>query len=86
MSSPRARELFGLLPVSLLVTAGFTAVLLTRTEDVSNVTVTYGAVFLGLVGEAQDQPFFDLMAGLEPLSDEPLGRQFGEGLPTKPAG
>jgi cell division protein FtsW (lipid II flippase) len=46
--SARSRELFGLLPVSLLVTAGFTAVLLTRTEDVSNVTVTYGAIFLAL--------------------------------------
>ncbi|MBA2637278.1 MAG: FtsW/RodA/SpoVE family cell cycle protein [Solirubrobacterales bacterium] len=46
MSSPRARELFGLLPVSLLVTAGFTAVLLTRTEQVSNVTLVYGGFFL----------------------------------------
>ena len=46
MSSARARELFGLLPVSLLVTAGFTAVLLTRTEEVSNVTLIYGGVFL----------------------------------------
>ncbi len=46
MSSPRARELFGLLPVSLLVTAGFTAVLLTRTDEVSNVTLVYGGVFL----------------------------------------
>lgn len=45
--SPRARELFGLIPVSLLVTAGFTAVLITRTEDVNSVTVTYGAIFLG---------------------------------------
>ena len=44
----RSRELFGLLPVSLLVTGGFTAVLLTRSQEVSNVTVTYGAVFLGL--------------------------------------
>jgi cell division protein FtsW (lipid II flippase) len=46
--SARTRELFGLLPVSLLVTAGFTAVLLTRTTDVNTVTVTYGVVFLGL--------------------------------------
>ncbi len=46
MTSPRARELFGLLPVSLLVTAGFTAVLLTRTEQVSNVTLVYGGFFL----------------------------------------
>ncbi|HWH44149.1 MAG TPA: FtsW/RodA/SpoVE family cell cycle protein [Thermoleophilaceae bacterium] len=45
--SPRARELFGLIPVSLLVTGGFTAVLITRTEDVNNVTITYGAIFLG---------------------------------------
>src|SRR5215216_4136329 len=44
----RARELFGLIPVSLLVAAGFAAVLATRTEDVSDATLTYGAVFLGL--------------------------------------
>jgi cell division protein FtsW (lipid II flippase) len=46
--SARTRELFGLLPVSLLVAAGFAAVLTTRTADVSNATLTYGAVFLGL--------------------------------------
>jgi cell division protein FtsW (lipid II flippase) len=44
----RTRELFGLIPVSLLVAAGFAAVLSTRTEDVSDATLTYGAVFLGL--------------------------------------
>jgi cell division protein FtsW (lipid II flippase) len=46
--SARTRELFGLLPVSLLVAAGFAAVLATRAEDVSDATLTYGAVFLGL--------------------------------------
>jgi cell division protein FtsW (lipid II flippase) len=46
--SARTRELFGLLPVSLLVAAGFAAVLATRTENVSDATLTYGAVFLGL--------------------------------------
>jgi len=46
--SARSRELLGLIPVSLLVSAGFAAVLLTRTEDVSDATVTYGAAFLGL--------------------------------------
>jgi cell division protein FtsW (lipid II flippase) len=46
--SARTRELFGLLPVSLLVAAGFAAVLATRTQDVSDATLTYGAVFLGL--------------------------------------
>jgi cell division protein FtsW (lipid II flippase) len=46
--SARSRELFGLLPVSLLVAAGFAAVLTTRTADVSDATLTYGAVFLGL--------------------------------------
>jgi len=44
--SERARELFGLLPVTLLVTAGFTAVLLSRTANVDTVTVSYGAFFL----------------------------------------
>jgi cell division protein FtsW (lipid II flippase) len=46
--SARTRELFGLVPVSLLVTAGFTAVLITRADEVQTVTVTYGAIFLGL--------------------------------------
>ena len=46
--SARTRELFGLLPVSLLVAAGFAAVLSTRTENVSDATLTYGAFFLGL--------------------------------------
>ena len=45
--SSRNRELFGLVPVSLLVTAGFTAVLITRSKDINKVTLTYGAVFLG---------------------------------------
>jgi cell division protein FtsW (lipid II flippase) len=43
----RSRELFGLLPVSLLVTGGFTAVLITRSAVMSTVTLTYGAIFLG---------------------------------------
>jgi cell division protein FtsW (lipid II flippase) len=46
--SARTRELFGLLPVSLIVAAGFAAVLATRTENVSDATLTYGAFFLGL--------------------------------------
>jgi cell division protein FtsW (lipid II flippase) len=45
--SARNRELFGLVPVSLLVTAGFTAVLITRSRDINKVTLTYGAIFLG---------------------------------------
>jgi cell division protein FtsW (lipid II flippase) len=45
--SARSRELFGLIPVSLLVTAGFTAVLITRADEVQTITVTYGALFLG---------------------------------------
>ncbi len=44
--SGRAREFFGLVPVSLLVTAGFTAVLIARSDEIQAVTVTYGAVFL----------------------------------------
>jgi cell division protein FtsW (lipid II flippase) len=45
----RTRELLGLVPVSLLVCAGFAAVALTRTRDVSDLTLTYGAIFVGLV-------------------------------------
>jgi cell division protein FtsW (lipid II flippase) len=48
VTSARTRELFGLIPVSLLVAAGFAAVLASRTQDVSDATLTYGAVFLGL--------------------------------------
>jgi cell division protein FtsW (lipid II flippase) len=44
--SPRTRELFGLVPVTLLVTAGFTAVLITRSNQTGTATLTYGAVFL----------------------------------------
>lgn len=47
MISARNRELFGLVPVALLVTAGFTAVLLTRRTEIHNVTITYGLIFLG---------------------------------------
>ena len=45
--SARNRELFGLIPATLLVTGGFTAVLLTRVSNVHDVTITYGAIFLG---------------------------------------
>jgi len=44
--SARTRELFGLVPVSLLVTAGFTAVLITRSNQTGTATLTYGAIFL----------------------------------------
>ena len=37
-----------------------------------------GGVFLGLVGEVRDQDFLELMAGLEPGSNEALGRAYGE--------
>jgi len=47
MIPARWRELFGLIPVTLLVTAGFTAVLITRSESTSEVTTTYGLFFLG---------------------------------------
>jgi cell division protein FtsW (lipid II flippase) len=45
--SARNRELFGLLPATLLVTGGFTAVLLTRVSNVHDATLVYGAIFLG---------------------------------------
>jgi cell division protein FtsW (lipid II flippase) len=48
MASVRLRELFLLIPVGLLVTAGFAAVLLSRTDEVNELSLTYGAVFLGL--------------------------------------
>jgi cell division protein FtsW (lipid II flippase) len=46
--SARNRELLGLIPASMLVTAGFAAVFIQRSNVVSNVSLTYGAVFLAL--------------------------------------
>jgi cell division protein FtsW (lipid II flippase) len=45
--SARTRELFALVPVSLLVAAGFSAILITRGSEINDLTVTYGGVFLG---------------------------------------
>ena len=44
--SARSRELLGLVPVSLLITAGFTAVYISRQNELSSATLTYGGVFL----------------------------------------
>jgi hypothetical protein len=44
----RNRELLALLAPSLLITAGFTALFIARRDLVSNVSLTYGALFLGL--------------------------------------
>jgi cell division protein FtsW (lipid II flippase) len=44
----RNRELLALIAPSLLLTAGFTAIFVEREEVVSNVSLTYGALFLGL--------------------------------------
>ena len=46
--SARNRELFGLIPAALLVTAGFAGVFIQRQQVLSNVSLTYGAIFLGL--------------------------------------
>jgi cell division protein FtsW (lipid II flippase) len=47
--SARNRELLGLIPASLLVTAGFAAVFIQQgSAQLSNVSLTYGAIFLGL--------------------------------------
>jgi cell division protein FtsW (lipid II flippase) len=44
----RNRELLGLFPVSLLVTAGFAAVFAARHSDLGSASLTYGAIFLAL--------------------------------------
>jgi cell division protein FtsW (lipid II flippase) len=46
--SARNRELLALIPSSLLVTAGFAAVFIQQNEELSNLSLTYGAIFLGL--------------------------------------
>jgi cell division protein FtsW (lipid II flippase) len=48
MTSARNRELLALVPASLLLTAGFAAVFIERNDVLSNVSLTYGALFLGL--------------------------------------
>jgi cell division protein FtsW (lipid II flippase) len=48
MNSVRNRELLALVPASLLLTAGFAAVFIERNDVLSNVSLTYGALFLGL--------------------------------------
>jgi cell division protein FtsW (lipid II flippase) len=44
----RNRELFALIPASLLVTAGFTAVFIQRNDLLTDLSLTYGLIFLGL--------------------------------------
>ena len=46
--SARNRELLALVPASLLLTAGFAAIFIQQSNVLSNVSLTYGAVFLGL--------------------------------------
>jgi cell division protein FtsW (lipid II flippase) len=46
--SARNRELLALIPASLLVTGGFAAVFIQQSSQLSDVSLTYGAVFLGL--------------------------------------
>ena len=46
--SARNRELLALLPASLLLTAGFAAIFIQESDVLSNVSLTYGAFFLGL--------------------------------------
>ena len=48
MRGARNRELLALVPASALVTAGFAAVFIQRQDVLSNVSLTYGAIFLGL--------------------------------------
>jgi cell division protein FtsW (lipid II flippase) len=44
----RNRELVGLIPASLLLTAGFAGVFIQRSSKIPNLTLTYGAIFLAL--------------------------------------
>jgi cell division protein FtsW (lipid II flippase) len=46
--SARTRELFGLIPVAILVTAGFTAVFIVESDQLGNLSLFYGAYFLAL--------------------------------------
>jgi cell division protein FtsW (lipid II flippase) len=44
----RNRELLALVPASLLLTAGFAAIFIQQSEELSDVSLTYGALFLAL--------------------------------------
>jgi cell division protein FtsW (lipid II flippase) len=44
----RNRELFALIPAALLVTAGFAAVFVQRDDVLTDASLTYGGIFLGL--------------------------------------
>jgi cell division protein FtsW (lipid II flippase) len=46
--SARNRELLGLIPVALLITGGFAAVFIVNDREISDISLTYGAYFLGL--------------------------------------
>ena len=46
--SARNRELLGLFPVAVLITAGFTAVFMARSSDLNSPSLTYGGIFLAL--------------------------------------
>jgi len=46
--SARNRELFALIPVAVLLVAGFAAVFITNTEEISNVSLIYGGYFLAI--------------------------------------
>ena len=48
MLSARNRELIGLLPAALLVTAGFAAIFIQSDNSLSTVSLTYGGAFLAL--------------------------------------
>jgi cell division protein FtsW (lipid II flippase) len=48
MIGARNRELLGLIPAALLVTAGFAAIFIQQGDVLSDVSLTYGAIFLGL--------------------------------------
>jgi cell division protein FtsW (lipid II flippase) len=44
----RNRELLGLFPVAVIITAGFTAVYMARSSQLGSVSLTYGGIFLAL--------------------------------------
>jgi cell division protein FtsW (lipid II flippase) len=46
--SARNRELLALVPASLLLTAGFAAIFIQESDVLTDVSLTYGAIFLGL--------------------------------------
>ena len=84
--SARNRELLALLPATTLLVAGFAAIFIQRSNVLSNLSLTYGAIFLGLcvaghIGHVHDRVETWLHPFKPGLIDKPGGSyQVAQGM------